>query len=83
MMGTSVEIERPRSASTNDSCKFGFLSGTAAMDDDDMLAEAYRRVRLRYTPDEFGNLTLERVFQEVKVEAERLREAFQPTMSDH
>ena len=53
------------------------------MDDDDMLAEAYRRVRLRYTPDEFGNLTLERVFQEVKVEAERLREAFQPTMSDH
>jgi hypothetical protein len=82
MMGTSVQIERTRSAGTNDSCKFGFLS-RAAMGDDDMIAEAYRRVRLHFTPEEFGNLTLERVFQEVRAEAERLRAAFQPTMSDH
>ena len=53
------------------------------MGDDDVVAEAYRRVRLRYTPEEFGNLTLERVFHEVRVEAERLRAAFQTTMSDH
>ena len=53
------------------------------MGDDDMVAEAYRRVRLHFTPEEFGNLTLERVFQEVRAEAERLRAAFQPTMSDH
>jgi hypothetical protein len=52
------------------------------MGDDDIIAEAYRRVRLRYTPDEFGSLTLECVFQEVRLEAERLRGAFQPTMSD-
>jgi hypothetical protein len=56
---------------------------TAAMGDDDMVAEAYRRVRLRYTPDEFGDLTFERVLREVRVEAERPSPAFQLTVSDH
>jgi hypothetical protein len=53
------------------------------MGDDDMVAEAYRRVRLRYTPDEFGDLTFERVLREVRVEAERPSAAFQLTVSDH
>jgi hypothetical protein len=43
------------------------------MDRDVILVESFRRVRSRYTSDDFGDLTLEHVVREVKDEAARLK----------
>jgi hypothetical protein len=43
------------------------------MDPDDLLAESFRRVRSRYTNEDFGDLALDRVVREVKEEAEKIK----------
>ena len=40
---------------------------------DDEFAEAFRRVRSRYTEEEFGNKRIDELIVEVKAEIDRLR----------
>lgn len=40
-----------------------------------LLVKASRRVRLRYSPQEYADLFLDRIIEEVRNEAERLRAA--------
>lgn len=48
------------------------VDGEMRMADNDLFAEAYRAVRLRYLPEDFQDLYLNQVIEEVRKEAHLL-----------